>query len=255
MTRQRFSFVGQLLLIGILLVGCKSKAEELEAPVFYEVGGVSVPSMDLTTGEGDGKLSQMEDLGGEKGSTSTVGIVYTYTLAGGGAAVETYLQTLTGETEGFQIVDAALALADAPDFTAPEGAVSLVKPSTTEGKLLKMDLSWTAQDCVVRVEEVEGTLAVEEIKPMTAIDAVNFLAKRSPASLGLEGTSMQEYNILYLEGEVLVDRQPCARLRVYRPDVQGGQNIFVGTYLLSADQKHLYRADGENEDAVEIPLS
>lgn len=254
MTRRNVILIGQLMLIALCMVGCKSKAKDLEPPVSYEVGGVSVPSMDQTMGEEGGKLSQVEELGDEKGSTSAVGVVYTYTLSGGGAAVETYLQTLTGETEGFQIVDDTLSKAEAPDFSASEGMVSLVKTSTTQGKLLKMDLNWTEKDCVVRVEEIEGALKEETVQPLSAIEAVNFLNSRSPATLGLEGSSMREYNVYFMEGEVRVDRRPCVRLSVYRPDAQGGQNVFVGTYLLSADQMHLYRAYGENEDAVEIPL-
>ena len=75
---------------------------------------------------------------------------------------------------------------------------------------------------------------------MTYVDAVDFIKSLSPATLGLEGSSMADYSVYPMDGAVLVDGILCLKLQAYPPHEETQANVIGGTYLLSGDKAHLY---------------
>lgn len=233
------------------LAACGDEAGAPEPPAAYEIGGERVPSLDESLGEAEYELSAVEEPG-EGGQPEA----YRYTYAGlasGGRAVGDYAALLTGKDYGFEPVDGAGGAAEAPDYTAAEGAVALARPASEEGRILRLSLTWTDTGCTVELERPAGSV-VRPAQPMTNNDAVAFLKELTPTQLGLEGESMGPYLVYPVEGQVLVDGVPCLRLNVYLRD--GAQvNRIVGTYMLTGDRRHLYRLepDGGGVAALALP--
>lgn len=84
---------------------------------------------------------------------------------------------------------------------------------------------------------------------MTMSESIDYIETLAPRSLGLEGNSMDEYEVLPKIGTVLVDGVPCTEVFVYRQDDRTGTNVFQGTYLLDRSGMALYALDQE-EGAV-----
>ncbi|MPM31339.1 hypothetical protein SDC9_77894 [bioreactor metagenome] len=120
--------------------------------------------------------------------------------------------------------------------------MSLAKAASEDGRLMRMDISWTAENCQITLTRPEGTVSETEAKkdPMTYVEAVDFLKSLSPAKLGLEAESLRDYSVYPMDGAVLVDGILCLKLQVYRPHEEGQANVIAGTYLLSGDKTHLY---------------
>jgi len=85
----------------------------------------------------------------------------------------------------------------------------------------------------------------QELDSMTMAESINYMETLSPKSLGLEGNSMDEYEVLPKVGTVLVDGVPCTEVFVYRQDEKTGTNVFQGTYLLDRRGTALYALDPE----------
>lgn len=268
MWKLRKSIVPGLCLVLCLgLSSCGKEEEAPEPPAAYEVGGDSVPSLNETVGEESGTLSAVvspdADVPGDGDAAPAVEPVYTYTytaLEAAGQAVSNYVTALTGEDQGFQVVDDQEKVTEAPAFDTEEGSVSLAKSSAEEGRIMQLDIAWTVDGCTVAVSQPEG--AVQEEAPpeeaapksITAADAVGFLEGLSPEVLGLEGSSMKTYKVYYLDGEVMVNNLPCACLRVYSTSGQG-ENVFEGTYMVTGDKQHLYRMASSGTTVEELPLT
>lgn len=233
------------------LAACGDEAGAPEPPAAYEIGGEHIPSLDESLGEEGYELTAAE--APVEGAEPEA---YQYTYAGlpsGGLAVGEYAALLTGEDYGFEPVDGTGGAAEAPDYTAEEGAVVLARPAEEEGRILRLSLAWTATGCTVELERPAGSVA-RPAQPMTNNDAVAFLKELSPTQLGLEGESMGPYLVYPVEGQVLVDGVPCLRLNVYLRD--GAQvNRIVGTYMLTGDRRHLYRLEpgGSGVAALALP--
>jgi hypothetical protein len=82
---------------------------------------------------------------------------------------------------------------------------------------------------------------------MTLNQAIDFMYECDPADLGLSGESMAEYDIMPMDGAVLVGTTPCQRMNVYGRDSKTGTNVIAGQYLLSGDGRYLYYV---NEDGT-----
>ena len=76
----------------------------------------------------------------------------------------------------------------------------------------------------------------------------------SPAQLGLEGESMEEYEILPVEGFVTVDGLPCRRFNVYtrHTSSQGAYRNIKSIIMLSTDQQHVYYIDPTSSAVTEL---
>lgn len=245
------------LALCVALTGCGAHAKEPEPPVSYDVGGDSAPSLNETLGEEGGKLASMEGPQEDEAASTSIPPTYTYIytdLASGLTAVSDYISALTQSEQGFQVVDTDGLTVDDPAFSGEEGSTTLVKASNEEGKQLRLDISWTADGCTVSITQQDAPPVEKEVEPMTAKTAVDFLKALPPSLLGLEGDSMEEYNVYYLEGEALVNGIPCIRLRVYRMIPPEMSNKIAGTYFLTADKTQLFRLDMESNAVSEIAL-
>jgi len=253
------------------LAGCKKdkggdaeaedgeKAEEELVPVggpqIYTAGMDIVPAITLEAGQG------LFD----KGELSADGSgVYEYEkieIEGGpGAAVQTYKELLSSEEQGFLLIDGETGeLAEEPDFTAETGEILLEKESSEEGKLISVTAAWKKKNCTVTVGTVEGQLpkletADPETVTMNLVEIVDFVSRLSPTDLGLEGQSMDDYEVYAIEGAVLVDNRSCIKISVYSKE-EVGSNSIEGEYLLTPDGAHIYAVDGELGKVKELTKS
>ena len=154
---------------------------------------------------------------------------------------------------GFSIVDDALVKTDSPDYEAEEGSIHLARNGAEEGKVMSIQIVWSKSGCTVTA----GTLSGEVTEPpvpeaMTISEVEDYVRTIPPTMFGLEGTSMQEYNIYVIDGTVLVDGIPCIRLNVYHDDGEAATNEIAGNYFISADKEHIYRLDVETGIAEEV---
>ena len=244
-----------------LLASCGSKLPD--PPVDYTLNGDKVESLNTVLGEeNSGKMTEMEtpDTKTDRASSSASGggdetCFYTYEkLETGGESVRQYVEKLTAEEDGFRVVDETDTETDPPDYTAEEGSVAQAKAASEDGKILRMDISWTATDCQITLTRPEGTVGetAAETEPMTYVDAVDFMKSLPPATLGLKADSMADYSVYPMDGAAMVDGILCLKLQVYPPHGKDQANAIAGTYLLSGDKKHLYLL--RDDKVKELPL-
>ena len=74
----------------------------------------------------------------------------------------------------------------------------------------------------------------------------------APEQLGLPGASMEEYEVLALEGTEMVDGRACYRMNVYNSNNAQNSNEFMGSYLMSLDGEHLYQLDPATDEIREL---
>jgi len=204
-------------------------------------------------------------------SASTT-VTYSYTgLSSPGSAVQDYVSLMTGEENGFSVVDADFVISEEPKYGA-EGSVLLARSAApAEGeedkdkdkddgetepeqaaKLLQLlDISWDLNGCVIVTREAEGEIS-QPPEGMTMHEAQEYLESLTPEMLGLEGESMDDYDVFTFDGTVIVDNRACVRMNVYSIDNVQQSNEFMGCYLMSLDGRHLYRLDTSTQEIVEL---
>ena len=91
------------------------------------------------------------------------------------------------------------------------------------------------------------------ITAMTTAETEEYLRRFTPASLGLPGQSMDDYEIYAADNVVLVDGYTCAELSVYSKDSSAGTNDIEGWFLLSRSSDHkLFALDRETGELTEL---
>jgi len=89
----------------------------------------------------------------------------------------------------------------------------------------------------------------------TQAQAREFFENLSPADLGLDGESMDEYNIYPAEKVVLVGDIPCVEVFVYSDENDTGTNDIQGRYLLSrSSPRRLFLLDEQTGKAKELDV-
>lgn len=226
-----------LFLAFVALSGCGGN-ETASPPDIFQVGEDQAPAIQLPEG---GVLTQLSLPGeGEEGPSR-----YVYEeLPEAGALASEYTTLLSQEENGFSVVDEKGVESTPPDFTQPEGGVSLAKSSSLDGRLFQIDVSWSPGECQVSVSTPEGSISSPvAAEPMTIRDAVEYLQRQSPDRLGLEeGSSMSDYVIYPKLGTVLVDGIACLELDLFQRNAADTLDI-VASYLVSGDQQNLFRLD------------
>lgn len=259
------------------------------APVYYEVVGESIfalpvgdsievreERLDEEPEEEEGKADQnKEDASGEAeeeaepepapnigGLPLTEYVIYHYDFPEPQKRVATYCELLTQEDMGFKPVDKKIMEMEIESYEATAGDVHLVRKivpevdengtpvGDTSPRLMSLRIHWDSTGASVNVSELKGSIVVPPPpRPMTLNQAIDFMYESDPAALGLSGESMAEYDIMPMDGAVLVGTTPCQRMNVYRKDPQNGSYSIAGQYLLSGDGRYLYRVgeDGELE--------
>jgi hypothetical protein len=193
-TRDQIWAVLLLTLMVCTLTGCKKGSETEEIPEAYSIGEETVPA--LVPGEEEDVTVEEEE--------ADSGVVYTYSgLAEPSATSEQYAQQVMEDEQPFSVVDEEYVQTELPDFTASEGSVRLARNATEDGMVCYIQVDWTEEQCTVTVDSREGTVEAAEEEPaekLTLVTAVDYLESLSPSVLGLEGTSMSQYQIYALDG-------------------------------------------------------
>lgn len=231
-----------------LLCACGDKPPE--PPADYALAGEKVESLNTVVGEEkSGEMTKMDTPetktdGSSSDASNSTGqetCLYTYEkLPTGGETVRLYVEKLTGEEKGFQVVDETETVTDLPDFTQENGSVSLAKTAAETGKILRMDISWTATDCSITLSNPNGEVNQPPVEPVTYSEAVEFMKSLDPTALELEGDRMDAYSIYPMDGAVMVDGTLCLKLQIYPPHEPERANAIAGTYLLTGDKAHVY---------------
>lgn len=200
-------------------------------------------------------------------SAKTV-VTYTYTgISSPGRAVNDYVSLMTGEENGFAVVDREFVMSDEPKY-GEQGSVLLAKSTAAgegdsgaegedaqteppESRLMLLDISWDESGCVIVTSEAEGEIS-QPPEPMTMHEAQEYLESLTPERLGLDGDSMDDYDVFAFDGTVSVDGRACVRMNVYSIDNVQQSNEFMGCYLMSLDGRHLYRLDTSTEEIIEL---
>lgn len=188
------------------------------------------------------------------GAAVTVETVYTYTgLSSSGGDVKSYVSLMTGDTNGFSVVDKDFVISDEPEYD-DAGKVLLAKAAkageddSAGSQLMLVDISWAEDSCVIVTRQAEGTIS-QPPEPITMREAQQKLESMSPAELGLEGESMDQYEVFTFDGAVVVDGRACVRMNVYNFEQS---NEFMGCYLMSLDGRHLYKMDTATQEITEL---
>ena len=245
-----------LVLTMCLLTACGKEEPEEQPPEeelalvpnAYFVGSQSLIAVEAERGV---TLSELH-------ATETGAFVYTYVgFEIVNESVQNYVTRLMEAENGFRIVDGeTFRAATAPDFTQPEGTVSLSKPAEND-KITVIRLDWSADQCVASIS-IEDAPVVETKNPtnknnigLTHTGAMDYLKELPPSVLGLEGESMEEYNIYIMTGLTYVDGEACLRIKIYSDNNDVGTNVHVGTYFMSGNAERIYRL---SEDGLAIEM-
>lgn len=119
-------------------------------------------------------------------------------------------------------------------------------------------ITWSPGQCVVTVDEKEGKVTspvnngISAGQALSIRGAQNRLQEMSPAQLGLEGVSMDEYELIPMDATELVNGMACIRINVYNGSSADIPNEFRGSYLLSVDGQHLYYLDTGTNTITEL---
>lgn len=180
-------------------------------------------------------------------------VIYHYDFPEPQKRVAAYCELLTQEDMGFKPVDKKVMEMEIESYEATAGDVHLVRPipkeldengepvGDTSPRLMSLRIHWDSSGASVNVSELKGNIVVPPPpRPMTLNQAIDFMYESDPAVLGLSGESMAEYDIMPMDGAVLVGTTPCQRMNVYRRDPQTNTYVIAGQYLLSGDGRYLY---------------
>jgi hypothetical protein len=180
-----------------------------------------------------------------------------------------YAVLMTQEDVGFSAIDAEMVRTDLPDFEGKEATedapasppvttVTLARNGDIDNEIVhSLLLEWDEDSCSVTVDTPSGR--VRDPKPPASAPqapglTVEGFKQLNPAVLGLEGSSMEEYNVLVQDGLIMVYGSPCVRISAYSVNQQTGSNEIAGSYFLSADGQHVYRYDTESNSVEELEI-
>lgn len=189
-------------------------------------------------------------------------VAYRYEgLSSPGTLAGVYTTLMTAEDVGFSRVDRELTRVEEEPLPVEAGTVRLAKNAPEDGKAMCILLEWTEELCTVTVDLVDGRVKnpPQPESPMgpvgmSADQIVDYMGSLNPAVLGLEGTTMDDYELLLQDGSVLIDGNPCVRVNAYGTDRQTGTNTIGGNYFISLDGSHIYRLDVASDTVSELAI-
>ena len=203
--------------------------------------------------EGSGEEGEEDDAAaGAEGFTK---ILYRYEgLQDPGQLVAAYMTLMTTPDGGFSTVDDTLLRIDPPELEGKSsGSVQLARnvpkaEDGTGGGVHSLLLSWSGDQCSVTLDMPEGR--VRDPKPdtpqLSERRGLSDLKEMHPSKLGLEGESMDAYELMPVEGAVRIQGMPCQRVNIYDES-----NQIAGSYFLSSDGR-LYKLDVASNAVVEL---
>lgn len=228
-----------VLLTLFLLAGCGQQAPPSE----YTVGAESLPALAVSE---NGEF--LEETDPETEETS-----YTYSgLASGEKAAASYVSQL--EEAGCSVINEEGEIQKDAGVSEEDGAVLLGRESEAGDGVVSLRITWDADSCTVTPffqEELQLHEPQEEPeggRELSMTQVTQLFQGFSPASLGLSGDSMEEYEIFPEEGYVMVDGEPCIRVNVYEQPAHS----YAASYLAASDGSRFYRLDRAENRAEEI---
>ena len=232
--KQQLLAFGAAMMLAVL-TACGGDKEP--APTAYAVNDDSLPSLSeiVPLGE-DFQWSVEED---EEGVCT-----YTYEAleSSGAETVQAYTEDLRNNHQCTLLTEDGSARADDSVLSAETGTVVAAMESATADGLFQLSLTWDETSCSVTPTFQEGAkIPAEEASSMTLEEAVDYLRSFSPATLGLSGSDMSDYDIFSQDGLVFLNDQPCLCLNVYRLT----DHQYQATYLLAGSNNEIYRLDRE----------
>ena len=115
--------------------------------------------------------------------------------------------------------------------------------------VLTVRISWSEGQCVVTADEEEGMVTSPPPSTVTSSEAVTMrgaqdrIKAMEPSELGLPGESMDEYEVISMDGVAMVDGVACIRVHVYSEETEIQGSEFMGSYYMTIDGQHLYRVN------------
>lgn len=247
----------------------EEKIPREQAPAADEAEGTEGTEGTEDAESAEGTEGAQEAEGAEEAEEVTV-TRYTYEgVSDPKGLMAAYAVLMTQEDVGFSAIDAEMVRTDLPDFEGKEAtedapasppvtAVTLARNGDIDNEIVhSLLLEWDEDSCSVTVDTPSGR--VRDPKPPASAPqapglTVEGFKQLNPAVLGLEGSSMEEYNVLVQDGLIMVYGSPCVRISAYSVNQQTGSNEIAGSYFLSADGQHVYRYDTESNSVEELEI-
>lgn len=234
-------FIPLLLTLCVLLAvpGCGARQMP---PETYAVGEDSLPSLSSAV-----SLGENFQYSGVENDDGTVSSRYE-ALDSGPQAVQDYVQALTEEYECV-LVDEEGSRLTLSQPMEEQGSLVAETESTEGDGLFKLTIQWDASSCTVTPSFAEGEQLPEQPVLLSLDEAVALLQTATPASLGLTGSSMSDYDIYPEDGLTFLDGEACLCLNVYDKST----HQYQASYLMAGAEYQIYRL---NRDTGEVsPLS
>ncbi len=146
--------------------------------------------------------------------------------------------------------DKAADAEDAPEETEPSGAE---ENGDSAGPASEPELEPVLEPAPEPEPEPEKEDLEEDLN-ITLVEALDYVRNLEPSSLGLEGKTMDEYEVIAKNYIVPIDGLLCSELLVYNKNVETGTNELVETVFISrGEERKLYCKDDETSRPVELP--
>ena len=240
-----------LPIVALLLMLTACGGSGAESPVNYDYDtGDSLPSLSAAVALPE-EMSFSEEEDKESGT-----VTYCYAdLTDTGEYVSKYVDILESMYT-CSVIDAQGVLQTEQSVSGDTGDIYVGAEAPGGGGVLQLHIVWDEASCSISPALLADQKITEpEPEPsssssLTLDEAIQFFQELSPATLGLDGSSMAAYEIYPDEGLVMVDNQPCIPVKVYG----GAERRFAGSYLLSLDGSRLYQTDLSSDQVQELPI-
>lgn len=250
---------------GINLLGEKDPEQQVEEKIpkkgveAYTVGEDTVASLDTILEEGEGELLALRTTP-EKSKVEEEGrLTYIYEISSPATVMNRYLDLVLGSEAGFSLVDETYLIQEKrPELVDEEGALMVAKASVVEGKVFQLAIGWSQENdmLAVRVSCPEGQLhkpePEKEPQPASLQEQLDTIQTMHPSELGLEGRSMDQYEVLSTTGFVKVDDILCRRFTIYEKTGDDKRGDIVKVVYFSGDQQHMFQQETDENGKLII---
>ena len=250
---------------GINLLGEKEPEQQVEEKIpkkgveAYTVGEDTVASLDTVLEEGEGELLALRTTPEKSKAEEEGRLTYIYEVNGPAAVVNRYLDLVLGEELGFSLADENYMIQEErPELVDEEGALMVAKASVVEGKVFQLAIGWSQENdmLAVRVSTPEAQLRMpekeEQPKPASLSEQLDTIQTMHPSELGLEGRSMDQYEVLSTAGFVKVDDILCRRFTIYEKTGDDKRGDIVKIVYFSGDQQHMFQQETDENGKLII---
>lgn len=250
---------------GINLLGEKEPEQQVEEKIpkkgveAYTVGEDTVASLDTVLEEGEGELLALRTTPEKSKAEEEGRLTYIYEVNGPAAVVNRYLDLVLGEELGFSLADENYVIQEErPELVDEEGALMVAKASVVEGKVFQLAIGWSQENdmLAVRVSTPEAQLRMpekeEQPKPASLSEQLDTIQTMHPSELGLEGRSMDQYEVLSTAGFVKVDDILCRRFTIYEKTGDDKRGDIVKIVYFSGDQQHMFQQETDENGKLII---